>query len=210
MNHALDCIEARSELVKRYISPVVQDGRISSAFLHVPRELFVPANMRDRAYEDVALPIGHGQTVSQPSLVALMTEALELDPSHIVLEIGTGSGYQAAILSRLVWQVFTIERIRELAIQARAVLRRLGYKNVQVIQGDGKRGCKTHAPYDAIVVTAGATTLPDTLVDQLREGGHIVAPLGSNLADLVLRAGVKTSGHIIWRDLCPVAFVPLV
>ena len=176
--------DARFVKLRRYMvenqlaSHGIADSRVLDAMGRVPRELFVLPEMRDTAYEDGPLPIGFGQTISQPYTVAFMCEALRLDGTEKVLEIGAGSGYAAAVLSLLTKSVFTIERVPELAEQARSQLVELGYDNVQVITGDGTLGLPAEAPFDAIVVTAGAETLPDTYIQQLRPGGRIVIPIG--------------------------------
>lgn len=202
--------QQRNQLVDTYITRSTHDSRVIEAMRAVPRHLFVPKTQWEYAYLDEALSIGYGQTISQPSLVAMMTEALELDKEHIVLEIGTGSGYQAAILSLLARRVITIERIEELATKARERLKRLGYKNVEVVTGDGKHGYEESAPYDAVLVTAGATHIPQTLVDQLKVGGPIVIPLGRSLQELKLQVGYKTGNSIRFHMKGAVSFVPLV
>ncbi len=200
----------RNSLVGTYIIPSTRNKEVVSAFRRVPRHLFVPPAYQDRAYDDAALPIGYGQTISQPSLVAAMTEALGLDKQKSVLEIGTGSGYQAALLSLLVKTVVTVERIPELAEKARTLLKKLGYTNVMVITGDGKLGYPKCAPYDGILVTAGTVVLPQELLDQLKEGGNIVVPFGKTLHDLELQLGHKTRGEVLWQKKGAVTFVPLI
>ena len=171
--------EARAQLVDRFIAPVVQDERVIAAMRAVPRHSFLPTSMLDDAYEDHPLPIEAGQTISQPSLVAQMTAILEIDPGDRVLEIGTGSGYQAAILAQLTDEVFTVEIIPELAGIARAVLDRLGAEEVAVLRADGYFGWQEHAPFEAIVVTAAPDHLPQPLVQQLEpDGGRMVIPIG--------------------------------
>lgn len=202
--------QQRNQLVDTYITRSTHDSRVIEAMRAVPRHLFVPKTQWEYAYLDEALSIGYGQTISQPSLVAMMTEALELDKEHIVLEIGTGSGYQAAILSLLARRVITIERIEELSKDARHRLENLGYHNVTVVTGDGKHGYEESAPYDAVLVTAGATHIPQTLVDQLKVSGRIVIPLGKSLQELSLQVGCKTRNLLHWRSEGAVSFVPLV
>lgn len=202
--------QRRNRLVDEYIARSVRDTRVVDAMRAVPRHLFVPENRWVDAYLDEALSIGYGQTISQPSLVAVMTEALELDKGNIVLEIGTGSGYQAAVLSLLARQVITVEHIDELAHEARERLHRLGYNNVQVVTGDGKRGHAESAPYDAILVTAGAIEMPPMLLTQLKEGGRIVIPLGKSIHELTLQVGRKSKGGLTWQTKGQVAFVPLI
>lgn len=194
-----------TQLVRRGI----KDKRVLDAMRQVPRHLFMPEDMRGLAYCDGPLPIGHGQTISQPYIVALMTELLELHGQEKVLEIGTGSGYQAAILSRLAREVYTIERHAALAQQAEKVLAQLGYDNVMIIVSDGTLGWPEHAPYEAIIVTAAAPDVPQPLLDQLADGGRLVAPVGSRWSQSLVK--VKRQGDLLTRErLTPVAFVPLV
>jgi protein-L-isoaspartate(D-aspartate) O-methyltransferase len=185
----------------------VRDPRVLAALRAVPRHEFVPPEQRGHAYEDRPLPIGAGQTISQPYIVAVMTELLELGGDERVLEIGTGSGYQAAVLGRLAREVYTIEIVPELASRAEADLRRLGFANVHVRQGDGYRGWPEQAPFDAIVVTAAPEHVPQPLVDQLAVGGRLVLPVGDVFQDLVLvtrdRLGVRQ------ERLLGVRFVPM-
>lgn len=158
----------------------IRDHRVLDAMRHTPRHLFVDEALSSRAYEDVALPIGHGQTISQPFIVALMTQTLVEDVDHPgkVLEIGTGCGYQAAILSQIYDQVVTVERIKELYRKARDLLYELGCRNVQAIYGDGLQGWPQGAPYDAILMAAAPETLPEALLEQLKDGGRLIAPIG--------------------------------
>jgi protein-L-isoaspartate(D-aspartate) O-methyltransferase len=199
---------AREQMVREQIEDRgVRDARVLAALRKVPRHLFVPPEERDEAYNDYPLAIGHAQTISQPYIVAYMTEALELKPHDRVLEIGTGSGYQAAILAELVAQVYSIEIVEALAKEAEARLRRLGYSNVQVRAGDGYRGWPEAAPFDAIIVTAAPGHIPQPLVDQLREGGRMVLPLGQWDQELVrLR---RSREGILRESLLPVRFVPM-
>jgi protein-L-isoaspartate(D-aspartate) O-methyltransferase len=188
----------------------VADPRVVAAMEAVPRRRFVPDEVVDRAGDDRALPIGHGQTISQPYVVGVMTSALRIEPGDRVLEIGTGSGYQAAVLAELGARVFTIEIIPELAERARAVLADLGYDDVEVRVGDGHGGWAEQAPFDGIVVTAAPDDLPETLVDQLAPGGRLVVPIGPE-------GGVQTlwlltrgeDGDLVRHDLGAVRFVPL-
>ena len=187
------------------------DERVLSAMEQVPRELFVPADIRRLAYDDIALPIGEGQTISQPFIVALMTSALELKARDRVLELGTGSGYQAAILSTLVPQgrVLTFERLPSLAESAEALLRSLGCENVEVRTVGETLGCPEKAPFDAIIVTAASPNLPQSLLVQLALGGRLVIPIGS-MAEQELTKVVRTDeGHTV-RMLGPCRFVPLI
>lgn len=186
----------------------ISDSRILRVMGSVPREKFVPKELRNSAYDDRPLPIGYGQTISQPFIVAFMTEQLQPKKSQRVLEIGTGSGYQAAVLSELVAEVYTIEIVRPLAQRAEAVLRELGYKNVQVKAGDGYKGWAEHAPFDAIIVTAAPDHVPPPLVEQLREGGRMVIPVGkSGSQELYLLE--KRGGQIRQTAVIAVKFVPL-
>jgi len=185
-------------------------GRVMAAMASVPRHEFVPPAEEAYAYINNALPIGHGQTISQPYIVALMTDLLDPQPGHSVLEIGTGSGYQAAILSQLVRQVYSIEVIPELAAQAQQRLLRLGYNNVLVKAGDGNAGWPEHAPYDGIIVTAAAAQVPETLLAQLRNGGRMVIPVGESGDQELVLIEKSASGAIAERSILPVAFVPLV
>jgi len=189
----------------------IHDPVVLAAMRQVPREAFVDEGMQALAYEDHPLPIAGGQTISQPYIVAYMTEALELATTDRVLEIGTGSGYAAAVLSRIVTTVHTVERLGELAGSARRRLDSLGYTNIIVHEGDGTLGWPEHAPYDAIVVTAGAPQVPQPLLDQLAIGGRLVIPVGSH-ADLQMLLRVRRSGEHDYRseELCGVRFVPLI
>ena len=172
----------------------IKDPRVIEAMLRVPRHAFVEEALADRAYDDRPLPIGEKQSISQPYMVALMTEALQLNGDEKVLEIGTGSGYQSAILAELARNVFSIEKIRTLATQARTILDGLQYYNVAIHVGDGTLGWSEHAPYDAIVVTAGSPSLPQPLVDQLATGGRLVIPLGDEHAQVLKRIRSSDSG----------------
>ena len=187
----------------------IADERVLDAMLRVPRHEFAPERYRDQAYEDHPLPIGESQTISQPYIVAIMLEALELAPSDRVLEVGTGSGYLTALLAELTAQVISIERHAALAVAARELLARMGYANVRVITGDGSRGFPEAAPYDAIIVSAAASELPDELVDQLTEGGRLIIPVGQEESQQ-LQFIRKRNGqpHTSLRELC--RFVPLV
>jgi protein-L-isoaspartate(D-aspartate) O-methyltransferase len=175
----------------------------------VPRHLFVPADLRSRAYEDRPLPIGEEQTISQPYIVALMSQSLLLTGTETVLEVGTGSGYQAAVLSRLARRVYSIEIIPQLAKIARERLATLGYDNITVIVGDGSQGWVQSGPYQAIMVTAAAPHVPPRLLEQLADGGHLVLPVGSGDDQHLLRLR-KAKGEVTREDLGPVRFVPLV
>lgn len=187
------------------------DPEVLAAMREVPRHRLVPPEVRAHAYANSALPIGHGATISQPSVVLMMTQLLDPRPEHVVLEVGTGSGYQAALLSRLVARVHSVEIVPELAQSAAANLAALGYANVEVRAGDGYAGWPEAAPFDRIVVTAGADHLPQPLIDQLRPGGILVIPLGPTPETLQLIVVRKSrSGRISRRSVVPVLFVPLV
>ncbi len=187
----------------------IKDKRVLDAMSQVPRHLFVPEDMRSLAYSDGPLPIGHGQTISQPYIVALMTELLDLTEQETVLELGTGSGYQAAILSRLVHQVYSIERHDALAQQAEKVLSQLGYDNIVLKVGDGTLGWAEHSPYEAIIITAAAPDIPKPLTDQLADGGRLVAPVGSRWSQVLVKVKLQ-GGTLVREHLTAVAFVPLV
>ena len=187
----------------------VTDQDVLAAMERVPRHEFVPEQYRDQAYEDYPLPIGYGQTISQPYIVALMTELLQLTNTDRVLEVGTGSGYQAAILAEIVAEVYTIEIIQELAAEARERLKRLGYHNVHVRHGDGYYGWEEHAPYDAIIVTAAPDHIPQPLVQQLRDGARMVIPVGPPGGYQTLWLVTKEKGKITKRNVTGVLFVPL-
>jgi protein-L-isoaspartate(D-aspartate) O-methyltransferase len=187
----------------------IRDQHVLSAMKEVPRHLFIPPPYDKSAYEDCPLPIGNGQTISQPYIVALMTELLALKPTDSVLEIGTGCGYQAAVLAALVRQVTTIERIPEVAGLARANLATVGCKNVDVIVGDGTRGYPQKGPYDAIIITAATPSVPRPLIEQLAEGGRLVAPVGGRDIQELIRLR-KRDGSITEDQCGGVRFVPLI
>jgi protein-L-isoaspartate(D-aspartate) O-methyltransferase len=201
--------EARTHLVDRFIAPVVQDQLVVAAIQAVPRHSFVPTSMLEDAYADHPLAIEAGQTISQPSLVAQMTETLEIDEGDRVLEIGTGSGYQAAILAQLAEEVYSVEIIPELAGIARAVLDRLGAEEVQVLRADGYFGWQEHAPYDAIIVTAAPDHLPQPLVQQLEpDGGRMVIPIGPVGDVQTLWLVTRDGEEVEMERLGAVRFVP--
>jgi protein-L-isoaspartate(D-aspartate) O-methyltransferase len=187
----------------------ISDQAVLRAMDEVPREHFVEQNYADIAYADQALPIACGQTISQPYVVAYMSEALAVTPHHRVLEVGTGSGYQAAVLSRIAREVVTIERYRTLAETARIRLKTLGYRNVDVVVGDGLSGWPVRAPFDRIIVTAAAERIPQALVDQLAEGGIMILPLGPHRGSQELVKLTKTKQGLEREDLIAVRFVPL-
>ncbi|MFA4857722.1 MAG: protein-L-isoaspartate(D-aspartate) O-methyltransferase [Candidatus Margulisiibacteriota bacterium] len=187
----------------------ISDKRVLQAFRRVPRHFFIPKNMANEAYFDCALPIGNGQTISQPYMVAIMTELLKLTGKETVLEIGTGSGYQAAILCELAKHVISLERIPDLADHARRLLVELGYKNFEVMVADGTQGWKEKALYDRILVTAAAEKIPQPLIDQLKEGGRLIIPLGQ--PDLqILTIVEKIQGKIVTQQSIGCVFVPLI
>jgi protein-L-isoaspartate(D-aspartate) O-methyltransferase len=199
----------REEMVSEQIEARgVRDPRVLAALRAVPRHLFVPEDVRPRAYEDRALPIGFGQTISQPYVVAAMTEALAPGPRDRVLEVGTGSGYQAAVLARLVEEVFTVEIVPELADAARERLSQLGVGNVTVVTGDGYAGLPDRAPFAGILVTAAPEAVPPPLLEQLAAGGRLVIPVGRLFQEL--RVLTRTREGVESRTLFPVSFVPLV
>ncbi len=210
MTASVDAAGARAEMVERQLRRRgITDERVLEAMARVPRERFVPESLSAHAYDDGALPIGHDQTISQPFVVATICVLLGLHGSERVLDVGTGSGYQAAVLAELAAEVLTIERIPELADRARATLADIGYRNVEVIVGDGSLGARERAPFDAIAVAAAAPTVPRALFDQLAEGGRLVVPRGSRLGQelvLVTRAPDGSSE----RTSIPCRFVPLV
>ncbi len=187
----------------------IRDKRVLAAFSKVPRHLFVPEDQRPHSYEDHPCSIGAGQTISQPYIVALMTEQLQLKPGSKVLEIGTGSGYQTAILAELASRVYSIERFPDLADRAAKVLSELGCANLEIRVGDGTNGWSEQAPFDNILAAAAAPVLPEPLLLQLADGGRMVIPIGSQ-KDQVLTLVTRTGGRIQAFDVCPCAFVPLI
>ena len=199
---------ARQQMVDRQIrARDIKAAAVLQAMLRVPRHRFVPATVRNLAYADHPLPIGAGQTISQPYIVAYMTEAADIAPRDKVLEIGTGSGYQAAVLGEIAREVYTIEIIPELAESARLVLADLGYANVHVKAGNGYLGWPEHAPFDAILVTAAPEEVPQGLVDQLAVGGKMVVPVGATVQDMMIIE--RTQRGVIERKTIPVRFVPM-
>jgi len=201
--------QARQRMVdEQIVARDVRDSRVLAAMRKIPRHLFVPSQMLPYAYADEPLPIGHGQTISQPYIVAFMSEALELKPQDRVLEIGTGSGYQAAVLAELAREVYSIEIVEPLGKEAAERLKRLGYSNVKLRVGDGYGGWPEAAPFDAIMVTAAPDHVPPALVEQLREGGRLVVPVGRFFQNLIrIRRTAKGTRQ---ETLLPVRFVPMV
>jgi len=206
----IDFEKERSRMVEEQIAyRGISDPRVLAVMGRVPRHEFMPEALRTQAYGDHAMPIGEGQTISQPYMVALMTELLALKGDERVLEIGTGSGYQAAILAELCQKVFTVERVKTLADKARATLDRLGYKNVAMKVFDGTYGWKEMAPFDAIIVTAAAPKVPEALLEQLMEGGRLVIPVGERYSQVLLRVTKSASG-VTTTTSVPCMFVPLI
>jgi protein-L-isoaspartate(D-aspartate) O-methyltransferase len=207
-----DFAALRAMMVERQLKARgIRDPSVLAAMLEVPREEFIPSELAGHAYDDNPLPIGEGQTISQPYMVAYMTEALEPTPVDRVLEIGTGSGYAAAVLSRVVAEVHSVERISVLADEARARLAGLGYANIHVHLGDGSLGWPEHAPYDAIVVTAGAPKVPQPLLDQLSIGGRLVVPVGPDpRLQTLVRVRRVAETEFRREDHFGVMFVPLI
>jgi protein-L-isoaspartate(D-aspartate) O-methyltransferase len=206
---ALDFGAERQQMVqKQLMARGIHGERVLAAMAKVPREEFVQPDVRAASYSDGPLPIGYDQTISQPYIVALMTEQLRLQPHDRVLEIGTGSGYQAAVLAELVAEVYSIEIVAPLAHTAEATLQRLGYKNVHVKVGDGYKGWPEHAPFDAVIVTCAPEHVPQPLVDQMKEGGRMIIPVGNYLAqELYLLE--KRNGRLREEAILPVRFVPM-
>jgi len=200
--------QQRFEMVEyQLISRGIQDSKIIQAMLRVPRHKFVPQGLRKLAYSDNPLPIGMDQTISQPYIVALMTELLKLKSGEKVLEVGTGSGYQAAILADIGSEVFTIEILESLSERAQEILKSLGYSNINFKIGDGYRGWPEHAPFDAIIVTAASEHIPEPLIEQLKENGRMVIPIGDMYQELLLIT--KTDKGIEKKTITPVRFVPM-
>ena len=200
----------REEMVSEQLAGRgIRDRRVLDAMRKIPRHLFVDGSLADRAYGDHPLPIGEGQTISQPYVVALMTEALALKSSDRVLEIGTGSGYQAAVLAEIVKEVYTIEIREQLSTAASALLERLGYRNVRTRYADGYYGWKEQAPFDAIIITASVNHIPPPLIKQLKEGGRLIIPLGSTLYYQTLTLATNNRGELDIVQMGGVAFVPM-
>jgi protein-L-isoaspartate(D-aspartate) O-methyltransferase len=207
---ARDPAEARARMVERQLRRRgIHDERVLAAMGEVPREAFVPERVRRNAYDDSALPIGHEQTISQPWVVAAICQALALEGDETVLEIGTGSGYSAAVLAKLARRVISLERVHELVEGARRVLRELGFANVEVIEADGSRGYPQEAPYEAIAVHAATPEAPHSLLAQLAEGGRLVVPIAAGSADL-LTLFHRTEDGLRQETIGPCRFVPLI
>ena len=210
MSPPLDYHIARKRMVQTQLIPRgIKDQRVLEVMGKVPRDRFVEEALVGEAYNDHPLPIGHKQTISQPYIVALMTEALELTGKEYTLEIGTGSGYQTAILAELSKKVCTVERIRDLMVQARKILAELGYNNVLFKAYDGTLGWEEYGPYDAIIVTAGAPQIPKPLTDQLADGGRLIIPVGNRFSQDLIKV-TKKGGNLIQKDLGGCRFVDLV
>ena len=209
--HLLEEIASDTVQAEAYTGRSAFSGRVMAALGKVERHRFVPGNLSSCAYENRPLPIGNGQTISQPYIVALMTDLLDLTETDRVLEIGTGSGYQTAVLAELVREVYTVETVESLGIQARARFQNLGYRNISLKIGDGWQGWAEHAPYDAIIVTAAPEKIPDALVQQLKTGGRIVIPVGPvHGAQELMLAEKQADATLASRGMLPVSFVPLV
>lgn len=206
----LEEIAAGAIATSGYTGRAAFDPRIMAAMAKVPRQEFVPRNEEEYAYLNQPLAIGHGQTISQPYIVALMTDLLQPQPEHKILEIGTGSGYQAAVLAELIARVYSIEVIPELAEEARERLARLGYRNISIRVGDGNDGWPEYAPFDGIVVTAAAREVPRKLLSQLACGGRMVIPLGGRNSQKMTLIEKSRTGTVTTCEILPVAFVPLV
>jgi len=208
---AQDFDKLRHEMVEAQLKKRnIKSESVLEAMRNVPRHLFVPKNEQSRAYNDSPLPIGWGQTISQPYIVAFMTEQIEPKPGMKVLEIGAGSGYQAAILAELGCEVYTIELLETLAVRAEKTLNELNYNNVKVKWGDGYLGWPEEAPFDAIIVTAAPPKIPKKLIEQLKDGGKMIVPVGPVNSLQSLKLITKRNKRVIERDLMPVMFVPMV
>jgi protein-L-isoaspartate(D-aspartate) O-methyltransferase len=199
---------SRKKMVENQLIPRgISDERVLSAMLKVPRHQFVNESYYHEAYNDYPLPVGNNQTISQPYMVALMTELLHLKGDEKVLEIGTGSGYQTAILAEIAWKVYTVEIIEDLAIGAKSILKSLGYENIEYKIGDGYSGWEENAPYDGIIVTCGPYEIPEPLIEQLGEGGRLVIPVGSGIQTLTVIE--KFKGELKYTESIDCRFVPM-
>jgi protein-L-isoaspartate(D-aspartate) O-methyltransferase len=209
MQQLLDEIENEYRFTSGMTGKAVMDPRVKAAIADTPREKFVPRSLVGSAFDNGPLPIGHGQTISQPYIVAIMTDLLELEAEDTVLEIGTGSGYQAAVLSQICKQVYSMEYVAALAAAAKSRFEKLGYDNIETRSGNGFVGWPEHAPYDGIMVTAAATHIPGPLIEQLKPGGRMVIPVGRPFSYQELKLVTKDQdGGIDVRDILGVAFVP--
>ena len=205
-----ETIEQRKNMVERQlILRGIKNQRVIEAFLRVPRHLFVPSSHKDLSYQDTPLPIGYGQTISQPYIVALMVELLNPQEDDRLLEVGTGSGYEAAILAELVKMVYSVERLPELVKRANGILSQLGYRNVVVVEGDGSKGLPEFSPYDKIIVSACSKQIYPAWVEELKEGGMIVLPLEEDMGQNLIR-GIKKKGKLVLENHGGCVFVPLV
>jgi protein-L-isoaspartate(D-aspartate) O-methyltransferase len=200
----------RRQLVERIRRKGIDDPRVLAALSRVPRDAFVPEPIRSRAYDDTALPIGYGQTISQPSLQALYLQTLRIGPDDRVLEIGAGSGYQTALLAEIAGNVYAVERLPELTQRAREVLDDLGYRNIALVTKDGTVGWSKYAPYDAILVAAASPDVPDTLVDQLTPGGRLLIPVGDRTTQDLILIRMTEEGEVERRSVTQCVFVPLI
>jgi protein-L-isoaspartate(D-aspartate) O-methyltransferase len=207
--HMVEVVEIQVDLMSEELERASLDERVLTAMRRVPRHLFVPEQLAALAYQDTPLPIGFDKTISQPFINAVMTDLLELEPDDAVLEVGTGLGYQAAILAQLVRQVWTVEIVEEFVSQAEVRLQHLGYANVGIRVGDGSRGWTEHAPFDKILVTAAAERPPSALLDQLKPGGRIVMPIGDGDAQELTTVDKNADGRTRMRQLIPVRFTRL-
>ena len=211
MRRMLADIRGEVAYTARMIGKDALDPRVMQAMAQVPRDEFVPDEMKSAAFDNGPLPIGHGQTISQPYIVALMSDLLALQPDHRVLEIGTGSGYQTAVLSLLCYSVYSMDLIPALTQSAAARLARLGYHNIHTRSGNGYAGWAEHAPYDGIIVTAAASHIPRALIEQLKPGGHLVIPVGlPYMAQELMLVEKDAAGETAVHEILGVAFVPLI
>jgi protein-L-isoaspartate(D-aspartate) O-methyltransferase len=208
--HMVEVVAQDVRHTQSHLGKGLLDDEVRQALASVPRHEFVPAAQQAYAYENRPLPIGEGQTISQPYIVAIMTDLLQLTPDDVVFELGTGSGYQAAILAQLAERVYTMEIVEKLGNRARDTLRRLGYDNVTVRLGDGYYGWKEHGPFDAIIVTAAGDHIPPPLVRQLKPGGRMMIPVGSRFfTQQLMLVEKKRDGSVLTREILPVRFVPM-
>jgi protein-L-isoaspartate(D-aspartate) O-methyltransferase len=207
--HMVEVITMQADLMSDELGKAAFDERVLAAMLRVPRHLFVPEQLATLAYNDTPLPIGFGKTISQPLITALMTDLLSAEPHDVVLEIGTGMGYQTAVLAELAGKVWSVEIVEEFASEAESLLGQLGYSTVGIRVGDGSRGWAEHAPYDKILVTAAPERLPPALLEQLKPGGRLVLPMGPAEAQRLTVIDKDAAGHIRVQESIPVRFSPL-